>query len=708
MPASHPQKTGLASGQLWRYRLAVFLLPLLVLWHRDNALYSPPYYGDAWFYLGYFRNLLEFKRQFFYGFYYGSRLSWILPGFLIHSLFSPIVANAVLHLAVQSTATLSMFSILRLTVGLRSAFLATMVFAVYPWLWVATGWDYVDGAGIAYCLLTMALLTQSAIQPQRKWTLLLAGAALAGMAYTHLFLASFAPLLVLYFIALLWAWRGKPSARAVLSCCALLTAGFALVTLLFCAINYWLDGNFWFYAPSLAQGRVMAQNFQFTRSIWFQDQLVPWLWPATAGCLAAILLLPSLVREPPSPANRHALILSPLLLLAVAYMSILQLRGSTVLGHYPYVSYLLPFIFLVMGASFWPAAETMTPRIYVSSCCAAALVFAALWYDPARYLARISPFTVRALVIFTASALAVSLLLRRRIAGPFLALAGFAAFTAIALAHTVYFDGNDRHGDRAMYQRIMHARGRIETLRHGRPVRFWYDQKESNFYGYVGLNATYLLEFNRLGTDFPRDCAEPIPPDAMVVVISQKERAAEMARSALLGCLQPSGVHPVLEGAEVLSGTAGPFTLATLRIESGAAPLMVSERVLKTIDLDRAQLGDPKASIARWPEGILVTTLPGFGAFAARLPLGLDSSLGPGVTVYVRARVLDGKVGFGVLDSAGRTFMAHRPMWPLPAETNVILAIPSSGTGDLIVDNLSNNVVSKVLIERIEIRQRQF
>jgi len=46
----------------------------------------------------------EYKRDLFYGVYYGSRLSWILPGFLVHSIFSPVVANCVLHLLVQSTA----------------------------------------------------------------------------------------------------------------------------------------------------------------------------------------------------------------------------------------------------------------------------------------------------------------------------------------------------------------------------------------------------------------------------------------------------------------------------------------------------------------------------------------------------------------------------------------------------------------------------
>ena len=50
------------SGPLWPYLLAVLLLPLIVLWHRDVALYTATTYADPWFYLGHFLNLTEFKR----------------------------------------------------------------------------------------------------------------------------------------------------------------------------------------------------------------------------------------------------------------------------------------------------------------------------------------------------------------------------------------------------------------------------------------------------------------------------------------------------------------------------------------------------------------------------------------------------------------------------------------------------------------------
>src|SRR5664279_5036842 len=91
------------------YAIALLLLPVVVLWRHDDPLYTPLWQADPWFYLGYFRDLVNFKRDSFPGFYYGSRLSWILPGFLAHWLFSPLVANAVLHLSVHSIGVLSLF-----------------------------------------------------------------------------------------------------------------------------------------------------------------------------------------------------------------------------------------------------------------------------------------------------------------------------------------------------------------------------------------------------------------------------------------------------------------------------------------------------------------------------------------------------------------------------------------------------------------------
>ena len=89
MVISPKPATPTASFRNGLYVVAVLLLPLLVLWHGDNVLYSPPWCTDPWFYLGYFKDLADFKRDLFPSFHSGSRYPWILPGYLIHSLFPP-------------------------------------------------------------------------------------------------------------------------------------------------------------------------------------------------------------------------------------------------------------------------------------------------------------------------------------------------------------------------------------------------------------------------------------------------------------------------------------------------------------------------------------------------------------------------------------------------------------------------------------------
>src|SRR5664279_5371191 len=116
------------------YAVAILLLPLVTLWRHDDPLFSPLWQADPWFYLGYFRDLVSFKRDLFPGFYYGSRLSWILPGYVVHGLLPPLWANAALHLSVHSIAVLSLFATLRRCIGRRGAYLSAMAFSMYPWL----------------------------------------------------------------------------------------------------------------------------------------------------------------------------------------------------------------------------------------------------------------------------------------------------------------------------------------------------------------------------------------------------------------------------------------------------------------------------------------------------------------------------------------------------------------------------------------------
>lgn len=690
---------------MWPYLAAVLLLPVIVLWHRDNALYTPPWYADPWFYLGYFRNLVEYKSDLFDGSYYGSRLTWILPGWLIHSLFRPVIANAILHLTVQSTAALSFFSILRLTTGARSAFLATLVFSVNPWLWAATGWDYPDGAGIAYCLLAMALLTRAATGAARKRSLLLAGGAIAGMAYTHVFLATFTPLLLLYYSGLVWLWQRAPSRSSIFDLGVWAGLGFGIVTLALGVVNHRLDSHFWFYGPSMVRALQMAKDFQFVRSIWVDHGLAPWLWPGVGGAITALVALLAGARRAATERSRAALLFSAQLLLALAYMAFLQSRGTTVLAHHPYASYLLPFVFLVMGATFWPAAEGTSLRIYLAICCVAAVAFGVLWYNPFSALVAASPGAQRGTLVLSAGILAAALVLRRRTAGTMLAVTGFVVLTSVQLGQTVHFQGTELHGSRQQYERFMHLRERIESVRKRRTPLFWFDAKEVNRNEYIGVSSFYLAEFSQLGTGFPGGCDGPMDTGSVIVVLSQQEHTPELARAALAKCWGPLGIRPVVEAVEEVEGAARPYTLAMLRPESQASPGTSPDGLLQTIALERVQLGDKNASLQRVPEGLMVTTIPGPGAFAGRVPLDWDAIGRTRLAVHVRARGLRGKVGFGILRSDNQAFLQEHAVRPSPTMVDLVLPLPSpAGAGDLIISNLSaSGAVSQAIVEKIEI-----
>jgi hypothetical protein len=437
----------------------------------------------------------------------------------------------------------------------RAAFLTAMVFSLHPWLWAATGWDYVDGPGIAYCLLALALLTRSAHQPVRRASLLLAGMALAGMLYSNLSWITVAPLPPLYYIVLVWAWHRTPMIRSLLAVCLWLGAGFGMITVAFCGVNYLLDGSFWFLRPAIETARAYAADWRWPASVWENGGLGPWLWFGVVAGIAAVLLLPFRVRKGAARQNAAGLLFSTLLFLTTAFMAYMQYRGIAVLGQYFYASHLLPFVFLVIGTSFWPAAEAMSPRAFLLTCCATAVVFAAIWYRAEQWR-----LPARETALAAAGALALALVLRRRQTGVWLAMAGFGLLTAGVVTEAVRL-----HGTRAEYERVMQARERVDSVRHGGAVWFWFNQSDPDSPDYFGLNNTYMAESRRLGTAFPQyGCNIKLETGALVVVSSSSERAPETASGVLRDCWRAQGMKPEVDEVDRFQRSGRPYTVAMI------------------------------------------------------------------------------------------------------------------------------------------------
>ena len=284
------------------------------------------------------------------------------------------------------------------------------------------------------------------------------------------------------------------------------------------------------------------------------------MWFGAVAAIAAVLLLPSRLRKGAARHNAAGLLFSAQLFLTVAVMAYQQYRGIAVLGQYPYASHLLPFVFLVIGTSFWPAAEAMTPRAFLLTCCATAVVFAAIWYR-----AEQRPLPARETALAAAGALALALVLRRRQTGGWLAMAGFALLTAGVVTEAVRL-----HGTRAEYGRVMHARERIENVRHGGAVWFWFNENDPDSpdyccverYLYRGDSAGWGPRFPSMGA---MSSSKPAPwwwfPPATSTL-------PETASGVLADCWRAWGMKPVVEEVDRFQRGDRPYTVAMIGAEA--------------------------------------------------------------------------------------------------------------------------------------------
>lgn len=625
------------------YVAALIVLPLLVLLRQDNTLFTPIGDIDPWCYLGFFRNLVEFKRELFFGTYFGSRLAWVLPGWAAHALLSPVKAAVVLHLVVLWTAVLSLFFLLRRLTGERVAFLAALVFGFNPQMWEAAGWDYVDGAGIAYCLLTMALLVNAALRP-RAWMLLLAGMSLAAMVYTNIYWVVLAPLLPLVYFAL--TWRGM---REAIRFCLWFGAGCLAVTLAFSFINLAIDGHFWFYAPSVLTALQLGNSKRWESTVWTEWGLVRWVWLHCVGAAAALWVL--LNRN----YGRTAKIFAAQMALVSAYMAFMQVRGSQSVGVPWYASYLLPFAFPAMAFAFLPAVEKLSERTYWLTCTGFTVLAAAIWADHAGHIFFIWPTHATAIAAAGVLLFAAALVLQERPAGAWLALAALALWTS----QTRFGALADGHAYRNHYERVMQAREALEQARHGGPLRIWYGEKEAPAPDYIAFASTYMWSYSMIGASFPQgDCDPDTTPGTVVAVASALPDMRATAESKLAKCWSPFGLRPALAQLLSIHSPMGAYQLALIRaVNDGverrplAATLRDGKQYLSVAadakPLDPQQWRKlPGARIIPVRDGVGVNSPPGMGARAVAWgPIVVPNS---GRYLFrLRARGVDGAVAFG-------------------------------------------------------------
>jgi hypothetical protein len=227
----------------------IFATPWLLLAINPN-LFITPYTNkwiDPWLYTGFFLSLPEHVTR-WGDTYYATRLSWVLPGFALHRVFSPVVANYILHIGFFYVLLFSTYFLVASGINRTTAFVVTLLVAWNPEVLGAIGWDYVDGAVITYFAVSLLCLEKASADGNRRWLWgVAAGAGLACMATANLVATTLWPICGLFLLLRL----GVPRWRSDFAMLGVAAIGATAMFAVFGLVNQQLGGRFLFLRPSV-------------------------------------------------------------------------------------------------------------------------------------------------------------------------------------------------------------------------------------------------------------------------------------------------------------------------------------------------------------------------------------------------------------------------------------------------------------------------
>ncbi len=238
-----------------RFLLFPLLAPAVLLAAGNDAFgFDPPGNLDSFVYVGYFWHYPEHLWVFDDNSNYKiSRLPWILPGYVLHTLAGPIVASYLLAYVTLALGAVALYLLVKECLNDRgSAAIVGAAWACCTWGHGNGGWNYQVLIASGYYLMACWLVVRAARSRASGLTALLAGAFFASAVHTHLFLVVFAPLVAVLYVVALPAEEGRKVARSVRAAGLVIAGGLALTAVL-AVINGATGGAWMFFMPQFEQ-----------------------------------------------------------------------------------------------------------------------------------------------------------------------------------------------------------------------------------------------------------------------------------------------------------------------------------------------------------------------------------------------------------------------------------------------------------------------
>ncbi len=357
-------------------------LPLILLAFDRNWIF-PAMIHDPWIYLGYGLDPWHMLPK-FQGYYYGERLTIVLPLAAAHAVLPPMAAQLAISLLLYLVSVGSLYFLVARAIGMRTAFLTALVLGTNSFFLDAIGRDYSDGYGIAYFLAATWCASRVAQTSRGRLAAAAAGVCIVAMVVANLAYLILAPFPLL--VCLVFRDREQSPLQHLSSLLCFCLGG--LVLFLALGMVYWATaGNFWFLHRSLLFSRNAvnpSKNFmvdgridaEFPDESWVLDAV--WLALPAAVC-AVSAMIAARFRGKSKKELWSAEFLWPVLflLLALMFLAIECLTYSKVLQLWFYASLLIPLTMLAFAALIGRSVEALDEPAYRRAALLSVLLLAA-------------------------------------------------------------------------------------------------------------------------------------------------------------------------------------------------------------------------------------------------------------------------------------------------------------------------------------------
>jgi hypothetical protein len=232
------------------------------------------------------------------------------------------------------------------------------------------------------------------------------------------------------------------------------------------------------------------------------------------------------------------------------------------------------------------------------------------------------------------------------------------------------------------------------------PLRYADVRRLADFQNRVFHNyaATRKIGYLDVAAIFPRDA------DLQVDAIHPTETGDRLRAWIFFQQLVPA-VRALLESHLLPRAAAHglpPFPAwAPAEMPTTCAPPAGPFRKLTGLSLDE-MVADPGSTHTIDAQGLLrITTRPEQWAYSARFPLRPAAGQAGALWIRLRARVLQGQVGFGVLDRVSQDFQVEKLVDPTTGMQDVLLPVPDPANAAMLVvrNTAAGGTQSTVVIE---------